>query len=116
MQRAAALALTEPPPELADLLRQWERRCARVAEAINAMPKVRCGAPEGGFFVWVDIRETGHDDAEIAERLLVERGVAVIPGSAFGSAGAGYLRLSAIRDEPTLERALERLDAAFRAF
>ena len=76
-------------------------RPARVAEAINAMPKVRCGAPEGGFFVWVDIRETGHDDAEIAERLLVERGVAVIPGSAFGSAGAGYLRLSAIRDSVT---------------
>ncbi len=114
VQRAAALALTDPPPELSDLLRQWERRIRRVAEVVDAMPGVRCRPPEGGFFVWVDLRERDRDDAEVAERLLVDHGVAMLPGSAFGRGGAGFLRLSAIRDEPTLERALERLSAAFR--
>lgn len=65
--------------------------------------------PKGAFYAFPSIRSTGLHDIEFAEGLLKEEKVAVIPGSAFGEGGAGYVRLSYTAPRPMLEEALERI-------
>lgn len=113
-QAAAAVALARPPGEsLQGLWRVWEDRCAELAESLDAIDGLSCRAPEGGFFVWLDIRETGQSSAAAAQMLLREFGVAVIPGDAFGSMGEGFLRVTAVKDDASLAHACERIRQAF---
>lgn len=67
-------------------------------------------APRGTFFVWVGIE--GADDVDFARRLLSEHGVAVAPGSGFGTGGAGYIRISLVHPHDRLQELVERLGSA----
>ena len=66
---------------------------------------------EGGeaIFIFCDIRSTGLDDEEFALRLLKDFGVAVVPGSAFGACGAGFVRMSYVTSLGKIRTAVERL-------
>lgn len=101
--------VSDPSSELRRLWATWERRCLDCAGALARIPGVRCEPPEAGFFVWADIREIDRDDARVARALLDEQHVAVIPGSAFGAMGRGYLRITAVKNETDLRRGLERI-------
>ena len=70
--------------------------------------------PGGAFYVFPDIRSTGMTSREFATRLLEEEKVAVVPGTAFGKAGEGFVRCCYATDEKNLAIALERM-AAFAA-
>jgi aspartate/methionine/tyrosine aminotransferase len=107
VQAGAAEALSQPPRAVVvELWREWERRCEYLTGALNAMPGVRCEMPEGGFYAWVDISRLGRPSAEVAETLLHEHHLAVVPGSAFGATGEGYLRLTCVRSWAELEAAV----------
>jgi aspartate/methionine/tyrosine aminotransferase len=71
--------------------------------------------PEGGFFAIVDARETGLPSEQIRRRLLVDAGVAVIHGAAYGPGGEGTLRVSFASGGDILARGLERLRAGLEA-
>ncbi|HEU0163585.1 MAG TPA: aminotransferase class I/II-fold pyridoxal phosphate-dependent enzyme, partial [Thermomicrobiales bacterium] len=64
---------------------------------------------EGAFYGFVDGRETGLDDVTLADRLLREAHVALVPGSAFGESGAGHIRLSFATSDDLLAGAIERI-------
>jgi aspartate/methionine/tyrosine aminotransferase len=70
---------------------------------------VRVLAPEGGFFAMVDARDTGVPSDDIRKRLLLDAGVAVIHGAAYGPGGEGTLRVSFASGGETLARGLDRL-------
>lgn len=108
----AAAYREEPRDEVKALWRGWERRVRRATEALDALPRVSCPMPEGAFYAWADVREIGEPSATLASRLLEEHHVAVVPGSAFGPHGEGYLRITCARDDEELERGLARLKAA----
>jgi aspartate/methionine/tyrosine aminotransferase len=113
VQAGATQALSEPPrPEVVELWRDWEKRCEYLTGALNAMPGVRCAMPEGGFYAWADISRLGRPSADVAETLLHDHHVAVVPGSAFGATGEGYLRLTCVRSWAELEAAVPRLRRA----
>jgi aspartate/methionine/tyrosine aminotransferase len=113
VQTGAAQAFGEPPrAEVVEMWRDWERRCAYLTGALDAIPGVRCAMPEGGFYAWADIRRLGRPSGEVAERLLREHHVAVVPGAAFGATGEGFLRLTCVRAWEELRAAVPRLTEA----
>lgn len=108
--QAAALAAITGPREPVEAYRRIfaERRQAVVA-GLNALPGVTCRAPGGAFYAFPNITGTGVSSTELAERLLEETDVAVIPGESFGANGRGYLRLSYAAHIDEIAAALERM-------
>jgi aspartate/methionine/tyrosine aminotransferase len=107
-QMAALAALTGPQEivgEMRDAYR--ERRDAAVALLDAAgVPVLR---PAGAFYLWVDVSASGRDSREFAFSLIAERGVAVAPGTAFGAAGQGFVRLSMASEKDVLLEGARRL-------
>jgi aminotransferase len=69
-----------------------------------------CPAPEGAFYAFPRIGGMGMNDETFAERLLMEERVAVIPGSAFGEAGAGHVRICYAQSYELLVEAMDRIE------
>jgi aspartate aminotransferase len=113
VQAGAAVAFgEEPPPALTALWHEWEERCAYACGELDALPGIACAMPEGGFYAWADVRATGESSEALAERLLREHRVAVVPGSAFGSRGEGYLRITCVRSWAELRAGVQRIREA----
>ena len=108
-QMAAIEALGAPESEHAvhRMVKVFERRRDLVVDALNAIPGVRCAKPQGSFYAFPNIQGTGFDERELADRLLTEAGVAVLPGTAFGEAGKGYIRLAYTQSEDELRSGLK---------
>ena len=110
-QMAAIEALSAPDSEHAvrRMVKVFEHRRNLVVDGLNAIPGVRCARPQGSFYAFPNIAETGFDERELADRLLTEAGVAVLPGTAFGAAGKGYIRLAYTQSEDELKRGLKQI-------
>jgi aspartate/methionine/tyrosine aminotransferase len=110
--QVATLAALESPESEASVRRmvdEYRRRRDVVVDGLNAIPGIRCHRPGGAFYVFPNISQTGVDQKLLADALLAEAGVAVLPGTAFGAMGAGYLRLSYAQAVPVLEQGLARI-------
>jgi aspartate aminotransferase len=110
-QLATVEALESPLSDAAvDAMREeFRTRRDLVVEGLNRIPGVRCHRPAGAFYVFPNITGTGWNERALAHSLLHQAGVAVLPGTAFGAHGAGFLRLSYANSQANLERALERI-------
>lgn len=112
-QTGATKALSEEPPsEIKELWKDWERRCQFVVSELNRIPNISCDSPEGGFYAWIDITGTGETSEQLAERLLREYHIALVPGPAFGATGEGYLRMTCVRSWDDLREGLLRFKQA----
>src|ERR1700680_1055000 len=107
-QMAAIEALSAPESEhaVARMVKVFEHRRNLVVDGLNEIPGMRCARPQGSFYAFPNIKGTGFDERELADRLLTEAGVAVLPGTAFGAAGKGYIRLAYTQSEDELKRGL----------
>lgn len=112
-QIAAIEALTGPQDYIAMMVGQYQNRRDLLVDGLNAIPGIHCQKPEGAFYAFPNIRETGRSSTELAN-LLLDHGVAVLPGSAFGGYGEGYLRLVFANSPKNLGRALGRMREALR--
>jgi aspartate aminotransferase len=112
-QMAAVEALTSPLSDAAvDAMREdFRTRRDLLVEGLNRIPGIRCHRPAGAFYVFPNVEGTGWSERELARSLLHHAGVAVLPGTAFGDHGAGFLRLSYANSVANLERALDRIAA-----
>jgi aspartate/methionine/tyrosine aminotransferase len=110
-QIAAIEALSAPESEhaVARMVKVFEHRRNLVVDGMNAIPGIRCARPQGSFYVFPNIEGTGFDEHELADRLLAEAGVAVLPGTAFGHAGKGFIRLAYTQSEGELKLGLDRI-------
>jgi aspartate/methionine/tyrosine aminotransferase len=110
-QMAAIEALESPESDAAvqRMVEQFRARRDLMVEGLNAMPGVRCQVPQGAFYVFPNVEGTGLAERQLAEELLEEAGVALLPGTAFGQAGAGFLRLAYTQGEADLRTGLERM-------
>jgi aspartate aminotransferase len=110
-QHAALAALTGPQEPLEEMYAAFEERRDYVADRLDAMAGVTAPRPEGAFYAFLD--PEGYDDSmALAKRLVREAGVVLAPGSGFGDAGAGKLRLSFANSMERLEEGLDRLETA----
>jgi aspartate/methionine/tyrosine aminotransferase len=114
IQDAATTALVGPQGAVEEMRAEYTRRRAQVIDALAGLAHCRVLEPEGGFFAMVDIRATGLPSNDVRRRLLVEHGVAVVHGSAYGPGGEGTLRVSFGSGGDTLERGLARLREGLR--
>ena len=104
-----ALDAPESATAVARMVSEYRRRRDLVVEGLNAIDGIRCQRPGGAFYVFPNITATGLSERELADRLLAEAGVAVLPGTGFGPAGSGFIRLSYAQSIPTLEEGLLRI-------
>jgi aspartate/methionine/tyrosine aminotransferase len=109
VQLAGLAALEGDQTPVARMVDAFKRRRDLVVDGLNTLPGVSCIRPRGAFYAFPNVTRLGRPSAEIAERLLNEAGVALLPGTAFGAHGEGYLRLSYANSEANLRAALERM-------
>ncbi len=112
-QIAAIEAFDSPQSEqsVKRMVEEFRRRRDLVVNGLNDMPGVRCQRPEGAFYAFPNIEGTGLDERKLATALLEEAGVAVLPGTAFGAGGRGFIRLAYTQGEGDLRLGLERMGA-----
>ncbi len=108
-QYAAIAALDGPQDGVASMVAEFRRRRDVVVAGLNAISGISCVEPRGAFYAFPDITGTGLTASRLADRLLREAGVAVLPGTAFGSWGEGFLRLSYANSVTNLQAALDAI-------
>lgn len=108
-QVAAIEALRDSTSAVDAMVEEYRKRRDLFVAGLNRIPGFRCHAPDGAFYAWVNIEETGLAAEEMAKILLEEAGVAGIAGAAFGAGGKNYLRFSLVGARNLLQEALERM-------
>ena len=108
-QFGALAALEGPQGPVASMRAEFERRRGLVQRRLAGIPGLTCARLQGAFYAFPDVASYGLSDDELADRLLAEAGVAVVPGSAFGPGGAGHVRISYATDYERLAEGLDRL-------
>lgn len=108
-QLAGVEALTGPQDAVDAMVKEFRRRRDLMVAGLNQIPGVSCATPDGAFYVFPSIAQTGLSSREAADLLLYEAGVAVLSGTSFGANGEGYLRLSYANSYENLQLALERV-------
>lgn len=107
-QVAAVEALLYGEPDVQRMRGEYDRRRRLIVDGFNSLG-LACFEPRGAFYAFPSVAITGLDETEFCERLLREERVAVVPGSAFGRSGAGFVRASYATSTANIERALERI-------
>ena len=108
-QVAAIEALRDSTGAVDAMVEEYRKRRELFIAGLNKIPGFRCQAPQGAFYAWANIEETGLSAEEVQTILLEEGGVAGISGAAFGPGGKNYLRFSLVSARNLLEDALERM-------
>jgi len=109
MSQLAALAAVRVGAEYAEEMRlKYDRRRQLIVNGLNDIG-LETFMPQGAFYAFPKINSTGLDDEKFAQNLLKEEKVAVVPGSAFGAGGAGFVRCSYATRYEKIEIALERI-------
>ncbi len=108
-QDAALVALTVAEQDVQRMVGEYDRRRRMFVDGLNriGLPTVE---PRGAFYAFPRISGTGLTSDQFSERLLFEHQVAVVPGSAFGPSGEGFVRASLATSYEQLEEALERIE------
>ena len=107
-QYAGVEALRNGDEDVAMMREEYDRRRKYLLHAFKEMG-LSCFEPFGAFYAFPDIRQFGMSSDEFVTRLLKEEKLAVVPGTAFGDCGEGYIRISYAYSLDDLKRALERL-------
>ncbi|MBP3543867.1 MAG: aminotransferase class I/II-fold pyridoxal phosphate-dependent enzyme, partial [Lachnospiraceae bacterium] len=108
-QYAAVEALKNGDKDIAVMREAYDQRRRYLVHTLRKMG-MECFEPFGAFYVFPCIKKFGLSSEEFATRLLNEEKVAVVPGTAFGDCGEGFLRISYAYSLEDLKRALERLE------
>lgn len=109
-QYAAVEALKNGDEDIAMMREAYNQRRRYLMHAFKEMG-LQCFEPYGAFYVFPCIKEFGMTSDEFAERLLREEKVAVVPGTAFGDCGEGFLRISYAYSLENLQIAMEKIEA-----
>ena len=107
-QYAAIEALKSCDEDVARMVEEYDRRRRLVVSGFNKMG-LTCREPKGAFYAFPCIRSTGLSSDEFCERLLLEKKIAVVPGTAFGKGGEGFIRVSYCYSTEHLIKALAKI-------
>jgi len=107
-QAAALVALQDGEKSVVDMVAEYDRRRRLIVDGLNdiGLPTFE---PHGAFYAFPKVSGSGLNDEDFAEKLLKEKKVAVVPGSAFGAGGEGFVRCSYATAMSQIEEALERI-------
>ncbi len=108
-QAAALVALREGEPHVQAMRAEYDRRRRLIVDGLNRLG-LPTFEPKGAFYAFPNIQVAGVDDETFSQKLLEEERVAVVPGSAFGAGGAGFVRCSYATAYEKIEEALFRME------
>jgi aspartate/methionine/tyrosine aminotransferase len=110
-QYAAIAALEGPWDAVDQMVAEFRRRRDIVVAGLNDIPGITCLEPQGAFYAFPDITETGQTSADLQARLMADAGVAALSGTAFGPFGEGFLRFSYANSVENIRLALDAIRA-----
>lgn len=93
-----------------EICNTYEERRNYMVNAIDTIPKIKCTKPDGTFYLFVNIGQTGMDCTEFSYRFLKQEHVAVVPGVAYGQAYMDYIRIAYTLELGGLREAIKRLE------
>jgi len=108
-QFAGIEALTGPQDQVDLVVAEYKKRRDLIVAGLNQLPGVSCQKPQGAFYVFPNVKSLRGNSQEIADWIMEEAGIALLPGTAFGKFGEGYLRLSYANSLPNIQLALDRI-------
>ena len=107
-QYGAIAALESPQDCIEEMVKAFSERRQYILERVRSLPGLNCPTPNGAFYVFIDISQTGLKSRDFCQKLLESQKVAAIPGIAFGADDC--IRLSYATDLKTIEKGFDRLD------
>jgi aminotransferase len=107
-QAAALQAILHGEEDVQRMRGEYDKRRRLIVDGFNELG-MTCFEPRGAFYAFPSIAASGMSDEQFCEALLYEDRVALVPGSAFGASGSGFVRASYATSEEKIEGALERL-------
>ena len=111
-QIAGLEAIRGPQDRVGEVVKEYQLRRDLLISGLNSIPRITCQMPQGAFYAFPNIRAFGMTSNELADYLLDEAGVALLPGSSFGDYGEGYLRLSYAASQEIIRAGLDCLRIA----
>lgn len=111
-QIAGAEALRGAQDFVVQMVSEFKQRRDVIVDGLNAIAGIQCAKPHGAFYVFPNVQQLPLSCGTLADYLLEEAGVALLPGSAFGKFGEGYLRLSYANSMENICEALNRIQTA----
>jgi len=115
-QYGAVQALEDRAGTTPRMVQEFARRREQFIAGLNRIPGFHCIPPEGAFYAWVNISDTGLSAEQVCHIMLEEGGVAANPGAAFGSAGKDFVRFSFASSSALLQQAVERIQKVSSAW
>ena len=114
-QSAAVVALREEGDEVKEMVKEYQRRRDYAVKAINAIDGLSCLCPKGAFYIFINCKALGMKSAALADYLLDNAKIALVPGDVFGPGGEGYLRMSFANSYENIMEGCRRLAEAVAA-
>jgi aspartate/methionine/tyrosine aminotransferase len=112
-QWAGVEALVGDQNFISEMMTRFKEKRDRIVKGLNSIPGFTCLAPKGAFYAFPNITETRMTSQECADHLLYKAGVAVLPGTAFGPYGEGYLRFSYATTLENIDDAAKKIKESF---
>ena len=110
-QRAIIDALEGPQDDVTAMREEFRGRRQVIVEGLRSIAGIRCSVPQGAFYAFANIADTGLSSNQFEQRALDEAGVALLSGAGFGQRGEGYVRFSYANSVENLQNAVARLNA-----
>ena len=112
IQKAATAAITGPQDWVEEKLGLLQSKRDRMVGGLNTIDGITCDYPDGAFYAFADITGTGLTSQEFTDRLVERAGVAVVAGTAFGSQGEGFTRITYACADDDIDEGIERIKNA----
>ena len=112
VQDASVTALKECDEDVEIMRQEYQKRKDYLVKELNSIEGISTNHPTGAFYIFVNIKSLGKTSMEMADYLLEHAKIALVPGSAFGSEGEGYLRISYATSMEQLVEACKRIRKA----
>ena len=113
-QAAAVAALRDEGDEVNEMVKEYQRRRDYAVKAINEIDGISCLCPKGAFYIFINCKSLGKTSAELADYLLENAKIALVPGDVFGPGGEGYLRMSFANSYENIVEGCKRLGEAVK--
>lgn len=110
IQYGGIAALDGPEDELNNMIKTFDSRRKLIVDGLNNLKGVECSTPGGAFYVFPNIKGTGMNGQEFANKCLYEMDIAVVPGTAFGNFATDHVRFSFAASSENISKAIEKLD------
>jgi aspartate aminotransferase len=116
IQRAGIAALKVNQQTIEDRINKFKTLRDLLVKRLNEIPGISCPVPDGAYYVFPNIRNTGMSSAEFADFVLERAGVTLVPGTCFGEHGEGYVRICFTKEPEIIEAACKKMKDALLGF